>query len=764
MATGCSVERFLERDELLYETSSIEFAQPDSLHDEDVLRASLLSQVQQTASGKVGMWWWFKLEHPDSAKGIKPFLRKTLGTAPEYYDESSAEQTELLMADYLKDHGYFGAAVEYDTTHPDPQHVAVHYQVATPNGRSRMTRVTWPTDSVEYGPFGEFLDEYRPGTFVVEGDYYSIAALNAERARIDKLSERRGFFEFTTDNIYYIVDSARRAGGVGVYMRLDDGSDSLTFSKYHIARTYVYPDYIIGEDTAGVVYDTTYFEDLAVLRRGDERLSAQTIARRVGLRRGDLYDRAIYDNTVNQLLDLGVFRYVNYRFQRRMTDTTPVLDQYIYLTQGQSQTLSVDLETTTQQAATGLGFAVSGRYGNTNLFGNAEDFNLTLSAGIGPQTALEDPERTVAATEYSGRAELALPRFVGPFAREVERTAYFIPRTLASVNYQLTQRPEFQLQNFGLRLGYRYRANPYASHELYPLSVSYTSTSNTNAVFDSVLQVSPRLAQGFNNTALLGIEYNFQYTDQSTAGINRPFFVLNAGARTSGLLSSTIATSVPPDENGTSRPPELGGVSLSQFWKLFGDARYTIPFGRSASLATRVYAGWAQPVLETDVIPYVEQFFAGGPNSVRAFQLRGVGPGTAVPPGEAAFGEPVEGENESTFLNQTGDVRFEANVEFRADLGTPFLEGAVFVDAGNVWVLTDAAQEVPEGVFQAGDLLSELAAGAGIGLRVDVEILIIRFDYALPFHRPWRTEAAGDAFGFTGFEDGRLNIAIGYPF
>ena len=105
LATACSVERFLERDELLYETSEVEFVQPDAVPDEDALRASLLSQVQQTASGKVGMWWWFKLEHPDSAKGLKPFLRKTLGTAPQYYDEASAEQTELLMADYLKEHG-----------------------------------------------------------------------------------------------------------------------------------------------------------------------------------------------------------------------------------------------------------------------------------------------------------------------------------------------------------------------------------------------------------------------------------------------------------------------------------------------------------------------------------------------------------------------------------------------------------------------------------------------------------------------------------
>lgn len=756
---ACSVERFLAEDELLYEASEITFATPDSVPDVDELRASLQSQVQQEATGKVGMWWYFKLAHPDSAKGLKPFLRKTLGAAPEYYDELEAEQGERLMADYLKDHGYFGATVERDTVHPDPQHVTVRFEVATPLGRSRMSRVEWPTDSSEYGRFGEFLDEYKPGTFVREGEYYSVPKLNAERARIDKLSERRGYFEFTTDNVYYVVDSAAAAGGSAVFMRLDDGGDSLAFSRYHIGRTYVYPDFEIGADTAGARFDTTYFEDLAVVRDTTARIGDAAIARRIGLREGDLYDRAIYDNTINQLLDLGVFRYVNYRFERRLTDTTPVLDQFVYLTQGQSQTLSADVETTTQQAASGLGFAVSGRYGNTNLFGGAEDFNLTLSAGVGPQIALDDPEETVIATEYSGRAELALPRFLGPWAHQVERSAYFIPRTLASVNYQLTQRPEFQLQNFGLRLGYRYRANAYASHELYPLSASYTATSGTTEVFDSVLLASPRLAQGFENVALLGVEYGFQYTDQtSTTGRTRPFFALDAGVRTSGLLSSALASPSAPDpETGATRPPELGGVGLSQFVKVFGDGRYTVPLGSTAALATRVYAGWAQPVMDTEVIPYVEQFFAGGPNSIRAFQLRGVGPGRSIPPSETP--------GDQTFLNQTGDVRFEANVELRADLGTPFLEGAAFVDAGNVWIINDIGDEAPEGVFDAGDVLAELAAGAGIGLRVDVEIILIRFDYAVPFHRPWLIDRDdADAFGFTGIGDGRLNIAIGYPF
>ena len=745
---ACSVEKYLTADDPIFTGATVELVNPETVPDEAALTTALEAQINVEATNERGAYWWYRLG-PDSigadtVKGLKRRLRNLLGEEPVYYEEAPFVRAELVMRDYLKDHGYFGAEVKFDTLRPDPYRVEGVYRIET-EGRSRIDSVILPPDSIE---LAEFIRCHQADSRLRPGEYYSIGALGAERVRLDQLASRQGYFEFAPSNVYYYVDSAAGPDRVKVYMRLDAGSDSLALDRFRIGETYIYPEYTLG-DTLPRRPDTVHFENVHIIESAEPSIHPEVIARRIGLREGDLYDRRIYENTVNQLLDLGVFKYVNYRFERRRTDSIPVIDQYVYLTQSLSRDVSVDVEAASQ-AGSQLGLGIQTRYADRNLFGGAEDFSVALGVGAGPQPSFTDPLETVIGQEYTFDTRLALPRLVAPFADELERRAYYIPRTAANLRYQLTNRSDFTLSNAGLRLGYLYRANKLTTHSLYPASLSYTSLVSRDSAFDEVLLRQPRLAESFADNAILGGEYTFTYNEQP-ASAGRSFWFLDGGIRTSGGLSSVFAQASPEG------PKQLFGVDLSQFVKGFLDGRRTIVLTPTQTLATRAYVGAAFPFGQSDFIPFIEQFFAGGPNSMRAFPIRGLGPGAQLPP-------TVNSNN----VNQSGDIRLELNAEYRFPIWS-FLEGATFVDAGNVWLVDDVTEREPDGVFEFDQFVNQIAVGVGVGVRLNFDVIVVRLDGAVPIRKPWE---GGDfdfgplnVFGSQDDEDRlRLHIAIGYPF
>lgn len=761
------MEKYLTAENPIYTGATVELVNPENVPDEDALQLELENQIDVEATDETGAYWWFRYDTTDlitydtivGADGAvavsadttrrRGLLRRTLFNAlaeePVYYEESPLVRTQRIMQDYLKDRGYFGAEIEWDTIRPDSYRVEAVFRVET-EGRSRIDTVVLPTDSSE---FAHFVREHQEGTRIKEGDFYSISALGAERVRLDQLASRRGYFEFAPSNMYYFVDSTAGPDAVKVWMRLDEGNDSLALRRFRIGRTYVYPEYTLG-DTIPRNPDTVHFENISIIESQEPSVHPEVVARRIGLREGDLYDRKIYENTVNQLLDLGVFKYVNYRFERRLTDSIPVIDQYIYLTQSLSRDINVDVEASSQ-AGSQLGLGTQVRYADRNLLGGAEDFSISLGAAAGPQPSLVDPEDVVLGQEYTFDTRLALPRLIAPYASELERRAYYIPRTVANLRYQLTNRSDFALSNANLRLGYVYRANRLTTHSLYPASLSYTSLLRQDSAFDSLLVINPRLRQSFADNAILGAEYTFNYNEQSIAG-GRSYWFLDGGIRTSGGISSVLAQAA---SEGGAR--QIGGVDLSQFVKAYLDGRRTFILSPTQQVATRAYLGAAVPFGQSEFIPFIEQFFAGGPNSIRAFPIRGLGPGRQLPPS-------LNPDN----VNQSGDIRLELNAEYRFPIWS-FLEGAAFVDAGNVWLVDDVSGEEPDGVFEFDQFIDQIAVGTGIGLRLNFDVLIVRLDGAVPIRKPWEGGNFDfeplNVFGEQADEDQlRLHIAIGYPF
>lgn len=746
--SSCSVQYHVAKGAPLYDGTAIRITNAEVLPSKKSLELELREQIQQERIGQIALWWWIKLG-TEKEKGPKKWLQKTLGQPPSYYNSAKSNLTLLLMQDYLKDHGYFGASIVHDTTQRGKKYILDSFiVVAAP--RATIDTIVWPDDS---NAFGAFLEQQKSSSYLKQGDFYSIATLDAERARLDQLSARQGFFEFAKSNIFYIVDSTNSKNEVGIYMRLSKGSDSLALDQYHIGNSYLYPNYSRLADYSGPQTDSMRLEDLTLIRHATTSLKPEVINRRIGLRASDLYNQKIYDNTLNQLLDLGVFKYVSYEYKRRLTDSTPVLDQFIYLTQGTSKEISYNLEATTRTGAL-LGIGATGSYSDKNFFNGAEDFTLSLSAALGPQVSISDASQTIIAREFGINAELALPRFVGPFSKYVERTAFYIPRTVFSTRYQLLDRPDFGLQTIGFRVGYRYRSNRFVTHELYPFSINYNRVVRASPEFDLVLTNSDRLNQAFSDNAVLGLEYIFRYSDQQLAGASS-FWFIEGGIKSAGSLATALAT----EPDAPSAPKDFLGVQISQFFRANIDARRTERF-RKGSFATHAYLGAAIPYGNSDVVPFADQFFAGGPNSVRAFRLRGLGPGASVPADQSS----------GPSLNQTGDIRLELNAEYRFPVWS-FIEGAAFTDAGNIWLYKDIDNDTPEGVFNFREFYKQIAIGTGVGMRVNFDFFIVRLDAAVPIYKPWLIQSnPWDLSALNVFnsslrkENLQLHIAIGYPF
>ena len=299
--------------------------------------------------------------------------------------------------------------------------------------------------------------------------------------------------------------------------------------------------------------------------------------------------------------------------------------------------------------------------------------------------------------------------------------------------------------SLGVDLAYTWRRNNTSRHELTPISLSFDKLIHTTTEFDSILNVSPSLAVSMRDRFVPAMQYTYTYT--SPASSRNPIIwqltVKEAGALTSGICAMSGQSFSKKNKNVFKNP-------FAQFIKVSSEIRKSYKLGINTRLATRIMGGVAYSYGNTDIVPYNDQFYVGGANSVRAFPIRSVGPGRFVSRGR-----------KYSYMDQTGDIKLEGNIELRFPLFGSLM-GAWFVDAGNVWTMrSDETRQ--GGTFHLPDLFNDLALGSGAGLRYDLEFLVIRLDLGVALHDP---ASIKPGYFDTGKLSNRfaLHFAIGYPF
>lgn len=341
------------------------------------------------------------------------------------------------------------------------------------------------------------------------------------------------------------------------------------------------------------------------------------------------------------------------------------------------------------------------------------------------------------------KTDLIFPRILFPFQLDLGFD-YEVPKTKISTAIEYLNRQDlYRSTSLLAGFGYTWNANEYVYHEFTPISFNYSSLSNTSEAFEELLANNPYLRNSFEQKFIAGLNYSFVYNEVNDLQKQSPVYFA-ANIEVAGNALSLISGS--SNENGTE---SILGMEYAQFIRSDIDFRYQYRFDKQQALVARLFGGIGYAYGNSISMPYSKQYYAGGPFSVRAFRIRALGPGTYQPNADnTELGS-------ASYIDQTGDIRLEANLEYRFPIMS-FVKGALFADAGNVWLLKHNPA-LPGGEISSG-FMKELGVGVGAGVRVDVQGFVIRFDLAAPIHKPYQDHYDLD------LSKPILNFAFGYPF
>jgi outer membrane protein insertion porin family len=512
-----------------------------------------------------------------------------------------------------------------------------------------------------------------------------------------------------------------------------------------IQDIYIYPNYSLARDSVPRSADTLLINGYRYIVP-DSMFRPKAILRAIALQPGKPYSRADHDFTLSRLTELGVFKFVNLQFVELGETDTGRLACHIYLIPAYKRSIRVELQAISK-SNNFAGPVLTTSYRNRNLFKGAELFELRLNTSYEAQ--FRKNVRSYNAYEIGIDAQLFIPRFISPVKIRRESRLY-LPRTQFLLGAGKVSRMQlFSVNSFKLAAGYTWKESETKRHELNPVSVNYLQLTQTTTQFQQLLQTNLQLQESYREQFTIGGTYAYVYNTQERGAMHTNDLFFNGNIDLSGNMIALIEKLAGFDLRDYTKAP------YSQYAKLETDIRYYRSLTGQTRLATRAFAGVGIPYGNSQTLPFIKQYFSGGPNSVRAFSARSLGPGSYNPAADSV----------NIFIGRAGDVRLEGNIEYRFPIAGLF-KGAVFVDAGNTWLMRENPA-LPGGHFEPGKFLQDIAIGAGAGLRIDATFFVLRFDVATPLKSPYQGSAA-EGNGVKNMSNiGNnlvLNVALGYPF
>ena len=676
------------------------------------------------------------IKEPRKAKGLRNLLKNKIGSAPVYVEQVPLKDINMALVNRLNNRGYFSAKSRYEvTTKGRVASVTFFLDAGIPH-RLRNILVGDSTDSLS-----NRIARTQQRSPIKSGDLYDLRALIQERTRVLGTLRNAGYFRLVEDDLVYGADTSVGGHLADVLLHVKPSASATRLQRYMLGRVQVHGDY----DELLPANDTTLIDSLYYINYLNN-YRPSTILRGVFLRPGQWYSARRTDNTSQYLGTFGVFRSTTVNY----TDDplrSGVIDADVLLVPQKRWSLFSELNAISKSNNfAGPGVRVG--FKDRDLFRGAEVFTADLNGRF--ETQVAGPGKGTNAYELGMKFGLQIPRIV-PF-HFLRSARSSVPTTRVDIGYGLFRRIGlYGVESFNASLGYLWRPNVRAWHDLRPLDISYSSLYYSSDAFTAFLDTNAVVRRSFREQFIVGVAYTYSVSTARTR-IGGSYALFSAGIDEGGnLLSLFNRVSGPRPEEGYL----LFGERFSQFFRIRPEARYYRALGtKGDQLVARVLVNVATPYGNSSVVPYVKQFFTGGTNSVRAFPARSVGPGTYVR--DATSG---------VLIDQVGDIKFEANLEYRFTL-KKYFKAALFADAGNVWLVRDDPER-PGGQFRWKHALDELAMGAGVGLRFDPDVIVVRLDLATPLRNP--ALPMNDRWVIADlrprvFDNVVLNIGIGYPF
>lgn len=760
---SCSNTKFLKDGQLLYTGAEVKI-ESDSLTKKE--KSALESALEENLTPKPNssflglrpkLYAYNATKEPKKEKGLRYWLKYKFGEEPVLLGDVDREFNKDIIVNYSENKGYFNAKAKYDTVSKNKKAQVIY--TLNPGGRYLISNVKFPVDSSLINSEIQILKEK---TLLKAGNPFDLDVIKAERQRIDDGLKDKGFYYFNPDNIIVQADSTvSKNHKVEMIVKLKDNTPKLATEQFTIDKVVVFPNYNLRDAKKGL-YNIPMSEDsLKGYEYNDiyvvdpkKKFKPRMFDRALYFDKGDIYNRKDHNLSLNRLISLGVFKFVKNEFV--VSDSlNHKFDAYYVLTPRELQSLRLEALGRTN-SANYAGSELNLNWTQRNFFRGAEQFKASVYGAFDVQ--IGGPAEAENIFRAGANAQLSIPRIVAPF--RFNSSSAFVPRTNIKLGYEFQNRTTlYTLNTFNATFGYQWKENVRKEHELNVIDISYIDPANETPKFLALKANNPYLQRITDQQLIFGPTYSYTYSTTMLPQKNTFYYkgMLDLAGNITGLITGAN------EKEGKQK--NIFGVPFSQYAKIENDVRFYHKFTEKTSLATRLIAGVALPYGNSKYIPFSRQFFVGGSNSIRAFRARTLGPGSFDPRGA---------NNTRAVFDQAGDIKLEMNAEYRANL-YKFLNVAAFVDAGNIWLINDEFNDAGENTRPGGkfskDFLSEVAVGAGVGLRLDFSILILRLDLAMPLRVPYYEKGDRWVLDRVKFGEGSwrrdnliLNIAIGYPF
>lgn len=753
---SCSNTKYLKQGQMLYTGAEIKIENDTISKNEKkdlkaALEANLTPKPNSSFLGLRPKLFFYNIaKEPKKEKGFNYWLKYKIGEKPVLLGDVDREFNKEIIENYSENKGYFNASATYDTVSKNKKAQVIY--TVRPGARYLISDVKFQKDS---SLVNQEIRNITDKTFLKKGKPFDLDVIKSERQRIDNGLKEKGFYYFHPDNIIVQADSTvSKNHTVELNVKLKDNTPDLSTQQFSIDKVVVFPNYNIQDVRKGkysVPMDSDSlqkyaYQDIYVIDP-QHKFKPKIFDRALYFKRGDLYNRTNHNLTLNRLISLGVFKFVKNEFV--VSDSLQhKFDAYYLLTPRELQSLRLEALGRTN-SANYAGSELNLNWTHRNFFRGAEQFKASVYGAFDVQ--IGGPENAKNIFRAGTNVQLSIPRIVAPF--RFNSSSAFVPRTNITLGYEFQNHTEYYtLNTFSGSFGYVWKENVRKEHDLKILDITYVSPANITPLYDSISRKSDAMRRVVERQLIFGPTYSYTYTNTMLSKPTTMYYkgTLDLAGNLTGLVTGA---NVKKDKEKS-----IFGVPFSQYAKIENDFRLYHKFSEKTSLASRFIAGVAYPYGNSEHIPFSRQFFSGGSNSVRAFRARTLGPGSFDP----------RTIQDGYYFDQSGDIKLELNAEYRANL-YKFLNVAVFADAGNVWLVNEDIER--PGAKFSKEFLSEVAVGAGVGLRLDFSILILRLDLAMPLRVPYYERGDRWAFDKINFGDSNwrrdnliLNIAIGYPF
>lgn len=757
--SACSLQRYVPEGKYLIRKNSIVIDSSHVAFTKSDLATYITQQPYRRSFGSSLQTRIYFISKPRIKSRFWKWVNEKLGKEPDFFDQESTDYSAQQMERFLDNVGYFHSNVTTEVTKKGfKARVKYHVTPATPY---RISEISYDIADTVLADYALFFEKGFP---VKKGDIYNEYTMNDHRDLITEHLRNSGYYYFNRNYIVFEVDSSQMNHTIKVKMRIDNVKDPETgkytpHKRYYINKISIYPNFSPAMASRKPT-DSTHL-DVKIGRQqkinsldcyyfGNPRIRPQTFSQVIQIQKGEPYRLWRVNQTYSNLRNFQLFTNPNIEFTPVASDTANLLDCRIMLQRNDVHSYRIGAEGTNSDRDLGIRGSLS--YTNKNLFKGAEIFTISVKGGLEAQQIvgfgeLENHYKVFNTREFSINSNLYFPKFLSPlrlrnFVRDYQ------PSTNLALGYNAQIRYYYSRYIAMASFGYDWKSTPRLQHVLKPF---YLNSVKVNPIpeFQAMLDMedNQRRKDQYTNHLIFGAQYAFTLNTQN---INRTgnFIYLRASIESSGnLLSLFNNTSVITEREGHH---ELFGIRYAQFLRTHIDFRQYLSFNEDTRLVFRQVVGVGFPYGNSMDMPFERSFYSGGANGMRGWPYRMLGPGA------------YHSENNEKKTERIGDIQVELNTEFRFPIYS-IIKGAFFVDAGNIWNYHEN-EALPNGGFKFDTFYRQIAMDGGLGLRFDVNIIVLRLDCAMPFRNPYSENGTHWRFKNMHFRDMRWVISIGYPF